>query len=212
MLDIHNYIKPNELFDMTAFAELQIENQLKKRIKNNKYDRIPILVHYGTDNIVLSHIVNKIKNIDTNHYTKPISTSTVWFSPYDSLYSWYDFCIEEELGIDRLNKKVYFLLEDNVRIKYVNTYKDLQNLPNYTSDDGIKIDYEKLVRNYDLLWVNHIVGHIYDPVNLCLAGWDCESVVLLNPRILKHMIGFVDDKITIYKIEDDDKLNNLILK
>ena len=85
-------------------------------------------------------------------------------------------------GVD----KTYISLSNDARVLYINSVNDLEDLPELHNEIGIcswkLLNFEKLAKTYDAIEVN-ISG---DPeLYFALYGWDCDSILIMNPNIIE---------------------------
>ena len=164
-----------------------------------------IYIHYGASEFD-PNIGFPIKNIPGGH-VKPIGG--FWACQVDSEDDWEDWCGRERFPFDD-SKSIKFKLTPNANVVYLRTYKDLKQLPEVTPyylpmsrcKIHYLIDFEKCVEQgidaielqyfgYDwvqtkeeeddgeeYIWGNKQLGQI-------LNGWDCDSIVILNPNIVE---------------------------
>ena len=151
-------------------------------------------IHYGHKKFDKG-LFNKVLN-------KPLSNKPIggfWASPVDTEYSWKDFA---DGIIDRFDKNTYFKfkLADNAKVLHIYSVNDFDNLPIYDCEENrsvnifiskreIWLDFEKLSEEYDAIEVhfseeknkdNELFGGLYYK----LYGWDCDSIVIMNPDIV----------------------------
>ena len=151
-------------------------------------------VTYGFGNII-----DKSK-IETNlapriYANKPLSAW--WGSPINATYGWKEFCID-----NKFKNKSYFATNNRVKwtldgkIFVINNEDDLQdakdhNLMKYYKDHNLFcFDFIKMKDNgYDAIELKaYYIGHNpYGDLAASLWGWDCESIVVLNPNKIKFL-------------------------
>jgi len=76
-------------------------------------------------------------------------------------------------------------LSNNARVLYINSVNDLKDLSELHNEFGIcswkLLDFESIAKTYDAIEVN-ISG---DPeLHFTLYGWDCDSILIMNPDII----------------------------
>lgn len=146
----------------------------------------------------------KIKNRRISN--KPIGG--LWCSPEKGDFTWKDFVKSENYRVEHyFSKMVLLTLKKSSKIfkidsindfisciehysysneKLLEMYKDDNYKSNYLFDIKYLIDYEKLSKNYDALWVTTKVlfeleekSYMQQYLNP-LFGWDVETVLLFN--------------------------------
>lgn len=148
-------------------------------------------IHYGNDKFE----INKFETIsnDSRIPTKP--SGGFWASRVDSNYSWKNYCIKQRYDID-LDKYIIFSIDDKARILSINNCKQLENLPQldskrrfYKNNLYTKLDFERLSEKYDAI---EVFIREKDELYFQLFGWDCESILIMNPKII-----ITDEKILL---------------
>lgn len=142
-----------------------------------------LLVHYGHS----SFNVNEFKQIQNESYwIKP--KGGLWTSPLNSEYGWKDWN-ESEMHCECSDDNCFILeLNDYCRILVIDSFDDLDDCvsiqyPHYNT----AMDFELLQTKYDAIWLTYR-GQIdtrYSQPNL--YGWDCETVLILNPNCCKQV-------------------------
>ena len=134
-------------------------------------------IHYGHKSFDITQF-NKIKN---DNWIKP--KGGLWASPINSKYGWIDWCNENNYG--RLDNSFNFIFEGNVLI--IDSLEDLKTKIPFISVEGyqyiLHIDFEKLSKKYDAMLLTENgerETRFNHPENL--YGWDCESIVIFNPK------------------------------
>lgn len=153
--------------------------------------------HYGHDKFDINRFV-KIKNKDLRN--KP--HGGLWSSPTKDVdVGWARWCIQEEFYTDKLDKYFDFKLKDSARVLRIEKIKDLEKLPRvniYDGFDGLKtlntmnfdIDFEEIAKNYDAILVymyrdeesKGMKSMYYE-----LYGWDVDTLLVLNPDVIKEI-------------------------
>lgn len=149
-----------------------------------------VLISLGIDKIDPEKF-EKIQNRKWGHPNKPIGG--LWTSPINTSYGWVDFvkgeCFREDYYLDKM---ILISLKENSKILKLDSEADfnlfcpiIPKSPITDSDcwDEIdKIDFEKLARDYDALWVTLKCLKETESDNLIgnLFGWDVETVLLFN--------------------------------
>jgi hypothetical protein len=134
------------------------------------------LIHYGTD----SFDPTKFVNVSNRQWIKPLGG--LWTSPVESEWGWKEWCEAEEFNTHKLTKSVRFNFTGMTIT--IDREADLQLLPWNGSSSFIRgIDFEKLVRNG--IHAIHLTEQGQNETRFSspftLYGWDCESVLVMNP-------------------------------
>ena len=141
------------------------------------------LIHYGFkiyDPYKISPIIN-------TGWVKPLGG--LWTSPINSKYGWKHWCKDAEFR--ECNKRNSFTIEinDNAKILIINTLKDLESLELIKADYGAKFipNFELLAKEYDAIHLT-VNGQTETRFSypICLYGWDCESVLIMNKDCIKE--------------------------
>lgn len=100
-----------------------------------------------------------------------------------------NWCEAEEFGLDRLDRHFLFTLKAGAKVLELNHEDQLDNLPKlepynkHDHYDSCNLDFEKLSSEYDAIEVTDI-GRLYWP----LYGWDCNSILVMNPDIVNVVV------------------------
>lgn len=138
-------------------------------------------IHYGHEPFDRS-LIQPIRNCE--YFTKPWGGP--WASPVDAPFGWKQWCEREEFALHRFVHSFTFTLSPEAKVLTIGSTLDLHGLPhggNFGLDLGmVCLDFEELLRRG------------YDAVELELSrdwelywklyGWDCDSIVILNPNII----------------------------
>lgn len=144
------------------------------------------LIHYGST-IYEPNKVGAIKNI--NSFVKP--EGGLWTSPIDSKWGWCDWNDNEGFRECDIKNSFTVELSNNAKILVIDNEDDMYKMPKIEGFLGrFYPDFEKIADQYDAIWLTvngqsktrH--GH---PMNL--YGWDCESVLVLNPDCIIQNIN-----------------------
>ena len=157
-------------------------------MKNNIY------IHYGSKEFDKNRFL-KIRNRDG--WVKPFGG--LWASNVKAEFGWKDWLICESYWNDKVEnefnqyyKNGYFLFKlytdkiltiksdkqlDEIMLKYKSNTR-------YTNEFSIFkiLDFEKLANDYDAIEI--IISNDYK-LNMSLAGWDCDSILVFNPDIIE---------------------------
>lgn len=139
-------------------------------------------IHYGHTKFDKS-MFTKIKNVDCS--TKP--KGGLWASDVEAEHGWKDWCEVEEFRDCKEDDSFSFVLSDSAKVLYINSVDDLKVLPKADDKFGmnfsswILLDFEKLAETYDAVEVS--ISSDFD-LYYQLYGWDCDSIVIMNPDIV----------------------------
>lgn len=145
-----------------------------------------VYIHYGHDRFLDP---DPIRNQDY-YFTKP--KGGLWASRKDDESGWKNWCEKEEFRLDSFDRSFEFKLKDSARILMLDRLDQLDDLPKINNADHpyIKgdtfseccLDFEKLAQEYDAIELTN-VGVFY----WALYGWDCNSILIMNPNIVEIM-------------------------
>jgi len=150
-------------------------------------------IHYGSDKFDLN-LFSSVKN--RNGWNKP--TGGLWASPVNKKNrTWRDWCLSECFNVNRLGSSFKFDINFNSdRILKILSESDIPKIAKYiyssTEDYYIKgYDFELLSKDYDALYINAgSNGKLYFE----FYGWDCDSIIIFNPSIIRiNKIGVTDE-------------------
>lgn len=129
-------------------------------------------VHYGHSSFN-RHAFCPIKN---NNWIKP--SGGLWATPIDSEFGWREWCKAEDFNLESLQTKFEFVVRGY--ILKIDSVSDLQKMKWVGRE---YIDFEAMLRSkVDAIWLTakgQIETRWSSP---SLYGWDCESVLILNPK------------------------------
>lgn len=142
-------------------------------------------IHCGSNHFY-QNVFTPIKNV-AYPWVKP--DGGMWSSPVDSDNTWEDWCQENVFRIETLDKKFRFILAEGSIILKIRSNKDLDELYSqgykridldqypHLRGDEYYLDFEKLLADgYDAIQVT-ITNETY----WSLYGWDCDTLLVLNP-------------------------------
>ena len=130
----------------------------------------------------------KIEPIKNEVFIKPLGG--LWTCPVNSTRSWKDWCIGNQIFLDKLKTSCEFeVKEDNLyRINSGQDFLDLyQRFPNLTwpQDKYIKLlDFEAISKVYSGIWLTPQGLEDNSLFTTGFFGWDCETILILNNDIL----------------------------
>lgn len=141
-------------------------------------------IHYGHTKFDIN-LFCPIKN--RTMFSKPFGG--FWASKKNALYGWKDWCENENFMECSDSCSITFSLSDNAKILTINSVKDLKELPKAKQPVEVAgslfenyIDFEKLLDiGYDAVEVNISSD---DRLYMVLYGWDCDSILIMNPKII----------------------------
>lgn len=135
-------------------------------------------IKYGIDQGEFD--IKKISPISNPHSIPVKPTGGLWASDIRADFGWKEWCIGEDFHLDALKTHTVFHLKENARILEIKTGKEVRDIfDKYRADRGI--DFVKLSCIYDAVSCPEITSDIY----YALYGWDCSSIVILNPEIIE---------------------------
>ena len=144
-----------------------------------------IVIHYGSK-IYDPLKVKKIKNDDRN---KPIGG--LWTSPINSEFGWIDWCRCEEYTEYEPENSFKLLILPESNIYKIDSFQDLLSLPliQKTYMNKMVPDFEIIQKTIDAIWLT-IKGENETRLasNPDLYGWDCESVLIMNPDCCRQIL------------------------
>ena len=139
-------------------------------------------IHYGHktfDKIRFCPVKNR------EGFTKPVGG--LWASKINSQNGWKAWCEDNNYGECVDDNSFEFTLSDNTRVLTINNNKELENLPKADSIFKLSfstfLDFEKLALDYDAIEIN--ISSDYSGLYFSLYGWDCDSILVMNPDIIQ---------------------------
>lgn len=140
------------------------------------------LVHFGST----SYDLSKVEPIKNDNRCKP--KGGLWISPVNSNWGWKDWCESKNFRDCDLANSFQLKLKSTANVFVIDSYSDLKNAPLIDLKIGEHyhkqyLDFELLAKTYDAIWLTEKVQnetHLSRP--LSLYGWDCESVLIMNPN------------------------------
>lgn len=141
-----------------------------------------IYIHYGSDRFERDLFL-----MPTNRPDFPISKpwGGLWASNIDSEYGWKNWCEDEKY----VKSNFKFTLSNEANVFHIKNTKDIYNLPLIDNPYAIAIhkviDFEKCIQ----LGIDAIELHLSEDRSLYfdLYGWDCDSILILNPDIIEPL-------------------------
>lgn len=148
---------------------------------NNTNINTITFVHYGADSF-------DIRKFDNNNYNtcdcKPGPHKGLWGSPVAARYDWKEFC---RLECDEILEEKKFFFRVNGPLCIIDSVEDLDQLSWSTPSVPWQVFYERVnwqetSKNWAAVMVTEKFLIERSPTNpRDLSGWDCESVVVLDP-------------------------------
>ncbi len=140
-----------------------------------------VLVHYGSSEY-RRELFMEVKN---ESWVKP--KGGLWTSPIKSNWGWKDWCLAENFRICDESNSFRLRFKDKSKILVIDSLEDLEDLPKFKTVYSKRFskeypDFEVLTKECDAIWLTERgqrETHLSHP--LSLYGWDCESVLILNP-------------------------------
>ena len=140
-----------------------------------------IYIHYGH----ATFDPNMFKPIQNEQcWVKP--KGGLWASPIDAKLGWKDWCEREEFRECIEENSFRFTLPE-ANIFVIDSVEKLKDLPTISNSIGISIstliDFEKCIAlGYDAIELNLSADY---RLYLDLYGWDCDSILVMNPDKIK---------------------------
>ena len=153
------------------------------------------LIHYGTTAYCVDNVAPIVDDPQRAGMKKP--SGGLWTSPVNSKYGWKDWCEAESFG----TLQEWVFLDFVGRVLTIDCVNDLDQLDWYTPDYFLGLCkpsqyplFEPLLPHYDAIHLTE-EGHWstrLPPGPRDFYGWDCETVLILNPQRLEQT-GFGSD-------------------
>ena len=142
-------------------------------------------IHYGKT----SFDINKFEPIrnDTN-FTKP--HGGFWASRIGAAFGWKEWCEQEEFRECKIENSFQFQLNKDAYVRHIHSLADLHSLPRILNNtrpsayDWCLIDFERCV-NLGIDSIELYLSDAYETLYYALYGWDCDSILILNPKIVE---------------------------
>lgn len=137
-------------------------------------------IHYGSAKFDKSKF-KVIENIQ--FFNKP--NGGLWGCEVGTKFGWKEFCELENIDWVNLSDSFEFELTPEARVLRLHNLDDyVEFRSKYAINDiGIKLalgyDFERIAKEYDV--IDFKVGELY----MALYGWDVDSIVVLNPDVIK---------------------------
>lgn len=150
-------------------------------------------IHYGHAEF-RPELFREIKN--RYAFVKP--SGGLWASPVDAKRGWKEWCTDENFCVGRLLDSFTFKLSENSKILHIRTTRDLESLPLQTNvwhTMWVVLDFEKLLADgWDAVEL-HLSEECqdergwFDGLYWELYGWDCDSILIMNPDVVEVIVG-----------------------
>ncbi len=120
-------------------------------------------------------------------------------SPVKSRYGWKEWILENEFEIERFDKSFTFQYTGN--ILKIDSFKDLSKLnwqrkleqdASFYDFLSTGIDFEKMLSDgVDAIWLTEKGEKETRFTQPTLYGWDCESILIMNPEPIEEIKTFI---------------------
>ena len=150
-------------------------------------------IHYGSSKFDINRF-RKPKNY-IEMWNKPDPHTCLWASPIDSENGWLQWSLDNLFRTDELESSFIFELTPDSKVLNIRNDDELQkaidsgmlktrtDLPGFLQDDYY-MDFEQLAKDgYDAIEVHIYSNRIY----FGLYGWDCDSLLVLNPDCIVEL-------------------------
>lgn len=147
-------------------------------------------IHYGSD----AFDPDRFKKIaNCAYFNKPLGDTGFWASPVDAKNGWKTWCENESFNLDAFDEYFCFELAEGAKVFHIRKGDDIYDLPlikNPLAASSVCIDFEEAAKSWDA-----IEAHISDDpaedyrysIYWLLYGWDCDSILIMNPDIIKEV-------------------------
>lgn len=153
-------------------------------------------IHYGHKEFNINSF-NEVKNETAILWSKP-RTGGLWASSIDAQYGWKQWCENNEFRECNEDNSFKFTLNKNANVFHIYSVKDLKNLPQLLkpSDSRLStnecfIDFENTLHSGIDAIELHLseenkddYNNYMDSLYYALYGWDCDSILIMNPEII----------------------------
>ncbi len=147
-------------------------------------------IHFGSkcfDRAMCETIKNR------EYFNKPFGG--LWASAVNAKFGWKEWCSANNYADLTEENSFRFTLKDSARVWHIWSTEDANHMPRQENKLGIPMlwlcpDFERLVADgYDAveLHLSEETGEhgIADGLYFTLYGWDCDSILVLNPDIVE---------------------------
>jgi hypothetical protein len=178
---------------------------MKSTISPSRVDRTPVPLMHGLESMTM-RTYGKEK-FDREKFLAPVNSGWIkpdkgglWTSPVrldeetgTFTTGWLEWCLSEDFRPETLKTYFEFKLDPQSRIAKIDGVEDLNNLMSEHMDRSQMtlermwrqvLDFEAMAYHFDAIYLTdkgQWDTRFSDPG---LYGWDCESVLILNPEIV----------------------------
>lgn len=149
-------------------------------------------IHYIKENVPGHFDLLKFRGIRNRPipWTKPEAGSGLWGSPVDSTWGWKEWNERAEYRECKDEFSFKFRLKPGNKVLTLKNKPDIEGIPMLAELADIRNsfvneyhpDFEKLAGMVDAIEIEDI-----NPFYMSLYGWDCESILVLNPYIIEEV-------------------------
>ena len=155
-----------------------------------------VYTHYYNNGIGRfdSEVFKPIKNLEVCYLNKPDNDTGFWGSPLMSEYGWKQWCKDNMPEWIDGASCFCFTLSDDANILSLNSKSDLEEFINQNpemiihnglSEDlsfacSVVFDFEKMLNS----GIDAIEVKIKDLYYGIMYGWDCDSILIMNPAVV----------------------------
>lgn len=146
-----------------------------------------IFIHYGSEEFIPSEWNEPTVGLKAL-VNKP--EGGLWASPLYSKHSWKQWIGKSEhFSLGNLKKSFRFTLEKGSRVLVIDSEESVPEkyltTNSFISERHI-LDFNKIIEDYDAVFLTEKgEKETRWSSGLCLYGWDCESLLVLNKNIIK---------------------------
>lgn len=140
-------------------------------------------IHYGSSKFNPERF-DKTITIPSTFLSKPYGG--LWASRVGAKYGWKDWCIDESFNTEKLEKHFEFYLSDDANVLEIHSHDDVKKMPEFIlperKNSRFVPDFSEMIKR----GVDAIELFLFDDARLDhdLYGWDCDSVLIMNPEII----------------------------
>jgi hypothetical protein len=146
-------------------------------MENKKY------IHYGHKNFDR----NLFSDISNTHVCSSKPNGGLWASAVDATWGWKDWCERENFQRHNLKTSFSFHLAPAANVLVIDNVNCLEVLPRlecgeFSHDLWVSLDFEKL-RDSGVDAIELVLS-ADQRLYWQLYGWDCDSILIMNPDII----------------------------
>ena len=138
-------------------------------------------IHYGHDRF-RPELFSPIRNLE--FFNKPMGG--LWASPVDARYGWKAWCEENDFSETVESNSFCFQIKGGANVLHITSVAQLGGIPMQETPFTAIFkcpDFEELMRQgIDAMWVDISADR---DLYMELYGWDCGSIVVLNPDVIE---------------------------